>query len=77
MSMSCLTRSLGIWNDDDAYTAGFLQGNKDRMANDVRVMLKNGSGELFYAPTADKVQDYGWVIENRALKGHEDWFEEL
>lgn len=73
MSIACLTHALGIWKDDDAYTAAFIRGEQNRMFNDARLMLKNDSGELFLSPTAGKVQSYGWTGENDAMEGNEDW----
>jgi len=74
MSMSCLTRTLGIWKDDDAYTAAWNSKNvQKRVFNDARLMLKNGLGELFFSPTAGKVNFYGWSGEQDAMEGNEDW----
>jgi len=81
-SFSCIARTAGFWKDDNSYALpsvrqSFYEG---------RVMLKEGYGELFFLPTAGRIQDYGWqgylkdvkIGENvkiGPIHGKEDWLE--
>jgi len=75
-SFSCLAHTAGFWKDDNAYTSANAHGNY----YDGRLKLKEGFGEIFYLPTAGKIQDYGWYGKIQGEKigpihGKEDWLE--
>jgi len=72
-SFVCIAHTAAYWKDDNAYTSAMVDIYNDDMYHDVRLKLKEGFGELFYAPTGGKINTYGWSGIKQPMVGNEDW----
>ena len=80
ISTACLAFARDFLHDEgDPYTVAWATKDEGRhyAFSDARAMLKNSS-ELFYAPSAGKVQKFGWPEKLNAIKADEsgqDWIQ--
>jgi len=72
-SLACIARTTGFWKDDDSYTKAVYPPRDEY--NDARLKLKEGYGEIFYAPTAGKTQQLRMAESRDPIHGNEDWLE--